>query len=136
MPSMKGYIKCLLKFRPSFLIQSCIEKNRGIVFIFRIRLKICLFAHQKNRFLDNLEPKMDYFVTLHLYCLICFVTCFALPTDINFSEQQADTAGNKIARNEDHRITDHGEGCPIRYETRFEIQEIENVRTDCREWTE
>ena len=79
---------------------------------------------------------MDSFVTLYLYCLICFVTCFALPTDINFSEQQADTAGNEIARNEDHRISDHGEGCPIRYETRFEIQEIENVRIDCREWTE
>merc|ERR1712088_597994 len=79
---------------------------------------------------------MDSFVTLNLYCLICFVTCLALPTDINFSEQQANTAGNKIARNEDHRISDHREGCPIRYETRFGIQEIENVIIDCREWTE
>ena len=79
---------------------------------------------------------MNYFVTLHLYCLICFVTCFALPTDINFPDQQADTAGNKIARNEDYRLSDHGEGCPIRYETRFEIHEIDNVRTDYREWTE
>jgi len=79
---------------------------------------------------------MNCFVTLHLYCLICFVTCFALPTDINFSEKQPDAAGIKIARNEDHRIADNGEGCPIRYETRFEIQEIENVRIDCREWTE
>ena len=64
------------------------------------------------------------------------MTCIALPTDINLSDQQTDTPENKIARTEDHRISDYGDGCPIRYETRFEIEEIENVRIDCREWTE
>ena len=79
---------------------------------------------------------MDYFVTLHLYFMISFVNCFALPTEMNLSEPKADTPVINIARSEDHRISDHREGCPIRYETRFEIQEIENVRIDCREWTE
>ena len=79
---------------------------------------------------------MGYFVTLHLYFIISFVSCFAGPTEIDLSEQKSDIPGNKIARSEDHRISDHGDGCPIRYETRFEIQEIENVRIDCREWSE
>ena len=79
---------------------------------------------------------MDYFVTLHLYLMISFVTCLALPTEKDFSGKKADTPGNKIARSDKHRTSDHGEGCPIRYETRFEIQEIENVRIDCKEWTE
>merc|ERR1712038_1918970 len=51
-------------------------------------------------------------------------------------EKKAGTPGINIARSQGHHISDYREGCPIRYETRFEIQEIENVRIDCKEWTE
>merc|ERR1711913_267307 len=43
---------------------------------------------------------------------------------------------NEEIKSEDHRIAGHVQGCTIRYETKFEVQEIENIRLECKEWTE
>jgi len=54
-----------------------------------------------------------------------------LDIDSNTSQPQ-----NKEIKSEDHRIADHVQGCTIRYETKFEVKEIENIRQECKEWTE
>ena len=54
-----------------------------------------------------------------------------LTIDTNQSQPQ-----NKELKSEDHRIAGHVQGCTIRYETKFEVQEIENIRQECTDWTE
>ena len=89
---------------------------------------------------------MDSFLKLPLLLIAMSVVCHTLPQNdiaeniaakhelkINSKQTQQN---NKEEKSEDHRIAGPGQGCTIRYETKFEVQVVENIRQECNEWTE
>jgi hypothetical protein len=89
---------------------------------------------------------MDSFLKLSLLVISMSVVCYTLPqNDIaeNIAEKHGLEINNKQTQqqnqehqSEDHRIAGPVLGCTIRYETKFEVQHVENIRQECNEWTE
>jgi len=89
---------------------------------------------------------MGFIMKLSLLLISFAVACHTLPQN-DIANQIAEKQGltidskqsqpqNEEIKSEDHRIAGHVQGCTIRYETKFEVQEIENIRQECKEWTE
>ena len=89
---------------------------------------------------------MDSFLKLPLLLITISVVCHTLPQNdiaeniaakhkLEINSKQTHQ-NNKEERSEDHRIAGPVQGCTIRYETKFEVHEVENVRKECNEWTE
>jgi len=63
------------------------------------------------------------------------VVCHTLPQN-DIAEDIAAKHGPQINKSEAHRLVEPKQGCQIKYVTKFQIQEVENVRTECSEWIE
>jgi hypothetical protein len=72
---------------------------------------------------------------LRVLVIAMSVVCHTLPQN-DIAKNIAAKHGLQEEKSEDHRITGPQYGCKIRYETKFEIQEIESVRQECNHYTE
>jgi len=84
---------------------------------------------------------MELFALLPLLIISIAGVSYTLPQN-DIAEEIAAKLVSEINKSQDHRINDAlpalgiGKGCRIKYETKFEIEEIESVRQECRQWTE
>jgi hypothetical protein len=86
---------------------------------------------------------MELFSLLPLLIISIAGVSYTLPQN-DIAEEIAAKLVPESIKSQDHRLPDSlpapalgtGKGCRIKYETKFEIEEVESVRQECRQWTE
>ena len=76
---------------------------------------------------------MESFVLLPLFIISIAVVSHTLPQ----KDIAEDNAAKLVPQNDQsqaHRLPDRG--CRIKYETKFNIEEVESVRQECKQWNE
>ena len=77
---------------------------------------------------------MDLFSKLPLLIIITSVVCHALPIVNKVVEKHSGPRVNIAEKHGGPWLLDPK--CKIRYETKLEVQEVDDVRKECSEWTE
>lgn len=78
---------------------------------------------------------MQSLLFLPLLVVSISVVCHTLPQNDIFEDIVA-KHGPQVNKSKIHRLAGPEQGCRIKYETKFVIKEVENVRPECTQWTE